>query len=108
MVAFKKGYYTEDTGPNDDDAPDVFYFCMTGEPPDGQFIFLDGAWRPLIDPFYLADKLMDGDPGVGDPTDDPPEGLPPAPEPTAPAAPEPDNAEVDPLREMIYDEFLGI
>ena len=73
----KIGYYTEDTGPNNDDAPDVFVFYMASEPPEGQFILINGAWRPLVDPWFLMDKIMDGDPEVGDPTDDPPEGVPP-------------------------------
>ena len=77
MVKFQEGYYTESTGPTADDAPDVFYYFMGGEPPDGQFILINGVWRPLIDPYFLADKLIDGDPGVGNPTDEPPEGVPP-------------------------------
>lgn len=78
MVRFATGYYTQDYGDGD-----VTYYFMNDEPPDGQFIFLGGAWRPLIYPFYLADLLMDGNPEVSDPVTDPPEGVPPFESPPA-------------------------
>ena len=73
----KIGYYTEDTGTNDDDAPDVFYFFIGDEPPLEQYILINGVWRPLIDPWFLMDKIIDGDPDIDGPTEDPPEGVPP-------------------------------
>jgi hypothetical protein len=73
----KIGYYTEDTGPNDDDAPDVFHLYMGDEPPLEQYILIKGEWRPLIDPWFLMDKIIDGNPDISDPMPDPPEGVPP-------------------------------
>jgi hypothetical protein len=72
MVKIQEGYYTESFYEGDD----VHYF-VGGEPPLEQYILINGVWKPLVDGFYLMDKIIDGDPGVGDPTDEPPEGVPP-------------------------------
>ena len=73
----KIGYYVEDVGPGVDGAPDPFFFFYMGdEAPIDQFILIDGAWEPLHDPWFLADKLMNAE---VDYTDDPTEGVPPAP-----------------------------
>jgi hypothetical protein len=66
----KYGYYTDTGG-------DVYHFFMAAEPPLGQFILRDGAWVLLPDPWYLMDRVIDGDPDLTGPVVDPPEGVPP-------------------------------
>jgi hypothetical protein len=66
MVVVKWGYYS---------AGDVWFY-LGAEPPAGQYVFRDGAWVPLPDPFYLMDKIIDGDPDVDGPFPDPPKGVP--------------------------------
>jgi hypothetical protein len=79
MVAVKLGYYVQDSriGGEADGQDYVSYYFMGAEPPDEQYIFRGGAWKPLIDGYYLMDKIIDGDPDVDGPFDDPPEGVPP-------------------------------
>jgi hypothetical protein len=74
MVAVELGYYILDTGDGD-----VYHFLMTDEPPLGQYALRGGAWEPLIDGFYLMDKVIDGDPDVTGPMVHPPEGVPRSP-----------------------------
>ena len=59
MVAVKLGYYIRDTG----DGDVSYYYFMNQEPPDGQYKFKGGVWKPMIDGYYLMDKIIDGDPG---------------------------------------------
>ena len=66
MVAFALGYYTDG---------DV-WFHIGAEPPLDQFVLRDGAWVPLPDGFYLADRLMGGDVDLDGPFVEPPEGMP--------------------------------
>jgi hypothetical protein len=72
QTSAKLGYYVKDTGDGD-----VYNFFMADEPPLGQYVLHDGVWVPLPDPWYLMDKIIDGDPEVDGPVADPPEGVPP-------------------------------
>jgi hypothetical protein len=69
----KIGYYSQDDG------VDHWYYFMGDEPPDEQYILRDGTWKPLVDPWYLMDMIMDGNPEVSGPTVNPPRGVPRAP-----------------------------
>lgn len=72
MVKFARGYYSRDSGDGD-----TVYYYMNGEPPQGQFIFRDGKWKPMPgDGFGLADRLIDGDPDFNGPVEAP-RGVPP-------------------------------
>lgn len=71
MVAVKLGYYIRDTG----DGDVSYYYFMNQEPPDGQYKFKGGVWKPMIDGYYLMDKIIDGDPDIDGPFDAPPEGV---------------------------------
>jgi hypothetical protein len=73
MVKLALGYYRRDTG----DGYTCNYF-MNSEPPDGQFVLRGDVWLPLPDGFYLADRLLDGDPEFDGPFPDPPAGVLPA------------------------------
>lgn len=75
MVNVKRGYYRDVGG--EDVGGDVYHFFMAEEPPDGQYIFRGGAWVPLVNGYYLMDRLITGDVDVDGPFDDPPKGVPP-------------------------------
>jgi hypothetical protein len=71
MVAVKLGYYVQGTGDGD-----VYHYLMIDEPPLGQFMLRGDEWQPLVDGFYLMDKIIDGDPDVIGPMANPPAGVP--------------------------------
>jgi hypothetical protein len=68
----KIGYYTQDTG-----GGDVFHFYMGAEPPEDQLILRGGTRKPLTDPWYLMDMVIDGNPELTGPVKNPPKGVPP-------------------------------
>ena len=73
MVDVQRGYYTEVSGDGT-----AYHYLMTDEPPLGQYILHGGVWVPLVDGFYLMDKIIDGDPEVTGPVPNPPDGVPAA------------------------------
>jgi hypothetical protein len=66
MASSRVGYYAQDDG------VDRWHYFMGDEPPDKQYILRDGAWKPLIDPWYLMDMIIDGNPKIAGPTVNPP------------------------------------
>jgi hypothetical protein len=49
------------------------------EPPDEQYIYLHGVWKPLKNGYHLMDMIIDGQPDLDGPFPNAPEGVPPAP-----------------------------
>ena len=72
MEAFKLGYYRRDTGDGY-----VCHYHMSGEPPDGQYVLRDGKWKPLVDGFALADRLITGEVDYDFAGESPPDGVAP-------------------------------
>jgi hypothetical protein len=70
VIGSKLGYYTWD------DTVDIFYFFMGDEPPLKQYMFRGQVWEPLIDGWYLMDRVIDGEPGLDGPMPNPPDGVP--------------------------------
>lgn len=68
-VTGKLGYYIQDDGET--------VYLMQAEPPEGQFVLHGDVWELLIDPWYLMDMIIDGNPTLSDPMVNPPEGVPP-------------------------------
>jgi hypothetical protein len=50
------GYYTQDTGQH------VYHYFMGDEPPLEQYMLHGETWEPLVDPWYLMDMIIDGQP----------------------------------------------
>ena len=65
------GYYVKDTGDGD-----LYHFFMGDEAPLKQYVLRGDRWEPLPDPWYLMDKVIDGDPEVDGPMKDPRESHP--------------------------------
>jgi hypothetical protein len=53
----KLGYYTQDSGQGV-----VSHYFMGDDPPLEQFILRGNVWKPLPDPWYLMDMVIDGNP----------------------------------------------
>jgi hypothetical protein len=69
----KVGYYVRDTGQH------VYHYYMGDEPPLEQYVLHGDTWEPLVDPWYLMDLVINGQPDLTGPVANPPRGVPCAP-----------------------------